>query len=233
MAKPMNLLDLAILVVIALGILIGWRNGLIGPLLAGTTFLIGYWVVSTHPGLIALVPSALPRPYAILVLPAAVGLLVGIGGRMVLQSLFRLPLTRQLDKGLGAVANGGLAFVIAYVVLLGLVGAGTVLDPIAQVSSVRSSQVTAMRLLLAQNPAAAAMVPPSEITKLAGAASSRALPIEQLGQYARVIDYYERTLRPQLSDSELAPIVLQLGSRLPFIGRVAHLPTKTILQRVP
>src|SRR2546423_14710508 len=96
MATPMNLLDLAILVVIALGILIGWRNGLIGPLLAETTFLIGYSVVSTHPGLIALVPSALPRPYAILVLPAAVGLLVGIGGRMGPPSGVCPPLARPL-----------------------------------------------------------------------------------------------------------------------------------------
>src|SRR4029077_13404996 len=47
MASPMNLLDLGIVVVIGLGILIGWKKGLIGPLLAEGTFLFSYWIVST------------------------------------------------------------------------------------------------------------------------------------------------------------------------------------------
>jgi hypothetical protein len=127
----------------------------------------------------------------------------------------------------GALANGGLAFVIVYVVLLGLVGAGVVLDPIAQATSVRSGEVAAMQILLAHNPAAAAVVPSREIAQLAGAASTRALPIDQLGQYARVIDYYERTLRPQLVSSQLAPVVLKLGARLPVIGRQATVPKRT------
>src|SRR5918911_924643 len=164
MSSPMNVLDLAIIAIIGFGAFIGWRNGLIGPLLAETTFLIGYWIVSTHPALITLLPSSIPRPYSVLLLPAAVGLAVGIAGRMVLQSFFRLPLTRQLDQVLGALANGALAFVIVYVVLLGLVGAGAVLDPIAQVSTIRSPQITAMRVLMANNPAAAAVIPSAEFT---------------------------------------------------------------------
>jgi hypothetical protein len=83
-----------------------------------------------------------------------------------------------------------------------------------------------MRVLLSHNPGAAALVPQAEIAQLAGASSTRALPIEQLGQYARVIDYYERTLRPQLTNSQLAPIVLQIGTRLPLIGRQATVPKK-------
>src|SRR5438128_12066844 len=137
----MNLVDLGIIVVIGLGILIGWRNGLVGLLLAEATLLLTFWIISTHPGLIALVPSAVPRPLAPFVLPIGLGLVVGIVGRMVLQSFFRLPLTRSLDKLLGAAVNGGLAFVIVYVVLLGLVSAGTLLDPLVRATSVQSTQV--------------------------------------------------------------------------------------------
>ena len=153
----MNLVDLGIVLVIGLGILIGWRNGLIGPLLAEATFLLTFWIISTHPGLIALVPSGVPRPLAPFVLPIGLGLLVGIVGRVVLQSFFRLPLTRSLDKLLGAAVNGGLAFVIVYVVLLGLVSAGTVLDPLVKARTIQSSQVTAMQMLLAENPRAASL----------------------------------------------------------------------------
>jgi uncharacterized membrane protein required for colicin V production len=220
----MNLVDLGIIVVIGLGVLIGWRNGLIGPLLAETTFLIGYWIFATHPGLVALVPSSVPRPLAPFVVPVVLGLAVGFIGLAVFQMVFRLPLTRQVDKALGAVANGALAFVIAYVVLLGLVSAGTVLDPLARVSSLRPTQIVAMQTLLAANPQAAGMVPSSELSRLAGVAAIRPLPLAQLGEYAKVIDYYERTIRPQLASSWLAPIVLRYGQRIPLIGRTATLP---------
>jgi len=215
----MNLVDLGIIVVIGLGILIGWRNGLIGPLLAEATSVLTFWIISTHPGLIALVPSAVPRPPAPFVLPIGLGLVVGIVGRVVLQSIFRLPLTRPLDKLLGAVANGALAFVIVYIVLLGLVSAGTVLDPLFRASTVQSSQVTAMQMLLAENPQAAGFVPSGELSKLATVATVHPFPISQLRQYASVIDYYERTLRPQLASSRLVPVVFRLGARIPLIGR--------------
>ena len=130
----MNLVDLAIVVVIGLGVLIGWKNGLIGPLLAGGTFLLSYWIVATHPSLVNIIPVSVPRPLAMLLLPVALGLVVGFAGRAIFMSFFRLPLTKTLDKLLGALANGGLAFVIVYVVLVGLAGAGTVLDPLSRVS---------------------------------------------------------------------------------------------------
>src|SRR2546428_3395046 len=217
----MNLVDLGIVLVVGLGILIGWRNGLIGPLLAEATFLLTFWIISTHPGLIALFPSGFPRPLAPFVLPVGLGLLVGIVGRVVIQSFFRLPLTRSLDKLLGAVANGGLAFVIVYVVLLGLVSAGTVLDPLVRASTVQSSQVTAMQMVLAENPQAASFVPSGGRRKLAIVATGHPFPISPLRQHARVIDYYERTLRPQLASSQLAPVVFRFGARIPLVGRTA------------
>ena len=220
----MNLVDLAIVVVIGLGILIGWKNGLVGPLLAEGTFLLSYWIVATHPSLVGIVPAGVPRPLAMLLLPVALGLVVGFAGRAIFMTFFRLPLTRTLDKLLGAAANGALAFVIAYVVLLGLVGAGTVLDPLTNVRSIQPSQVTAMQMLLAENPQVAGFVPSGELCQLAAVSSLHPVALAQLGQYAQVINYYENTLRPQLATSRLAPLVIQYGARLPIVGRHVTLP---------
>ena len=220
----MNLVDLAIVVVIGLGILIGWKNGLIGPLLAEGTFLLSYWIVATHPSLVGIIPASVPRPLAMLLLPVALGLVVGFAGRAIFMTFFRLPLTHTLDKLLGAAANGALAFVIVYVVVLGLVGAGTVLDPLANVRSIQPSQVTAMQMLLAQNPQVGGFVPSGELGQLAAASSLHPIALAQLGQYAQVINYYENTLRPQLATSRLAPLVIQYGARLPIIGRHVTLP---------
>jgi len=109
-------------------------------LLAEGTFLLSYWIVATHPSLVSIIPAGIPRPLAVLLLPTALGLVVGFAGRMVFMSFFRLPFTRTVDKLLGAAANGGLAFVIVYVGLLGMVGAGTVLDPLTRVASIQPSQ---------------------------------------------------------------------------------------------
>lgn len=220
----MNLVDLAIVVVIGLGILIGWKNGLIGPLLAEGTFLLSYWIVATHPSLLSIIPPSVPRPLAMLLLPIALGLVVGFVGRMIFMSFFRLPLTRTFDKLLGVAANGGLAFVIVYVVLLGLAGAGTVLDPLTRVRSIQPSQVTAMQMLLAENPQVAGFVPSGELGQLAAVSSRHPVALAQLGQYAQVISYYENTLRPQLATSRLAPLVMRYGARLPIIGRHVTLP---------
>lgn len=220
----MNLVDLAIVVVIGLGILIGWRNGLIGPLLGEGTFLLSYWIVSTHPSLAGLVPAGVPRPLAALILPTVLGLMVGFVGRMVFMSFFKLPFTRQVDKVLGAVANGGLAFVIVYAVLVGLASAGTVLDPLTKLTSIQPPQVAAMQMLLAENPQVAGFVPSGELGQLASVSSLRPVALAQLGQYASVINYYERTLRPQLATSRLAPLVLRYGAHLPIIGRHVTLP---------
>ena len=159
----MNLVDLAIVVVIGLGILIGWKKGLVGPLLAEGTFLFAYWIVSTHPSLVSIIPAGVPRPLATLILPVVLGLFVGFVGRMVFMSFFRLPFTRTVDKLLGAAANGALAFVIVYAVLLGMVGAGTVLDPLTRVASIRASQV--------RSPQARCLTRPPRLSGLAAGAT--------------------------------------------------------------
>src|SRR2546430_7466843 len=220
----MNLVDLAIVIVIGLGVLIGWKNGLIGPMLAEGTFLLSYWIVATHPSLVGIIPAGVPRPLAMLLLPVALGLVVGFAGRTIFMTFFRLPLTRSLDKLLGAATNGALAFVIVYVVVLGLVGAGTVLDPLTKVRSIQPSQVTAMQMLLAQNPQVAGFVPSGELGQLAAVSALHPVALAQLGQYAQVINYYENTLRPQLATSRLAPLVVQYGARLPIIGAPSPCP---------
>jgi uncharacterized membrane protein required for colicin V production len=220
----MNLVDVGIVLIVGAGVLIGWRKGLIGPLLAEGTFLLSYWIVSTHPSLVRLVPPEVPRPLAPFVLPVVLALIIGVIGRMAFQAVFQLPLTRQVDKLVGAAVNGGVAFVIAYSILLALVSAGTVLDPLAQVASIRSPQVMAMQSLLAANPQAGMMVPGGELSQLSTVAAVRPVPLSALGQYAGVINYYEHTLRPDLKTSKLAPIVLKYGAKLPLIGHQVRLP---------
>src|SRR5437660_6558255 len=156
----MNLIDAVIVLAVGLGVYIGWSRGLLGPLLAEATFLISYWVVLTHPGLVSsLTPAGVPRPLAMIGLPVVLALAVGVIGGMVLGAVFRIPLTRQLDKGLGAAVNGGVGFVIVYVLLLGLVGAGTVLGPITRADLIGLSLLGVIRTRRSRHPQVSGEVP--------------------------------------------------------------------------
>src|SRR2546421_3212814 len=133
----MNVIDAGIIGVIALGLLLGWSRGMIGPLLAEAGFLVSLWIVITPPALLdALVPPSIPRPLAMVALPGVIGLVVAILGRGLLGTAFRLPLARQADRLLGAAVHGALAGVIVYVVLVGMAGADRVLAPISGVATI-------------------------------------------------------------------------------------------------
>ena len=141
----MNVIDAGIIGVIALGLLLGWSRGMIGPLLAEAGFLVSLWIVITHPALLdALVPPSIPRPLAMVALPGMIGLAAGIVGRSLLGTAFRLPLARQADRVLGAAVHGALAGVIVYVVLVGMAGAERVLAPISGVAAIHPVPLTAL-----------------------------------------------------------------------------------------
>lgn len=221
----MNLIDAAIVIVVGLGLLLGWSRGLIGPLLAEAGFLVTFWIVITHPALLdALVPPSIPRPFAMVALPGLIGLVTGIVGRILLGTAFRLPLARQADRVLGAAVHGALAGVIVYVALLGLAGVDHVLGPISGVATIGSPQVAAARSLLGRYPEAGSFIDPAQLAQLGSVAALHPVPFTALGQYAQALAWYERELRPQLRSSRLAPLVLRLGARLPVIGRPVSLP---------
>lgn len=220
----MNTVDLGILVVIGLGLLVGWSRGLVGPLLAEAGFLITFLVVSTHPDLVASLLPGTPRPVIIIGLSIAIGLAVGVIGRVVLGVAFRLPLARSLDRVLGAALHGLLAFALVYVVLLGVAGIDRVLGPINGVLAIRSSQVAAMSALLTQYPQAGSFITGSELGQLGAAAAVNPIPTAQLGQYSKLLGWYEREFRPQVTQSVLAPLVMRWGAYLPVVGKPIALP---------
>ena len=223
----MNLIDAGIVILVLLGLLLGWSRGLIAPLLAEAGFLVTFWIVLTHPALLnTIIPPNIPRPLAIVALPGIIGLVTGLIGRTLFKTAFRLPLARQADKVLGAAVHGALAGVIVYVVLLGMAGVDNVLGPISGVATIGSAQVAATRSLLGQYPEAGSFIDPAQLAQLGSQAALRPVPFAALGQYAQALAWYEQELRPQLRGSRLAPLVLRLGAHLPVVGRPVKLPAR-------
>jgi hypothetical protein len=157
-------------------------------------------------------------------LSIAIGLAVGVIGRVVLGVAFRLPLARSVDRLFGAAFHGFLASAVVYVALLGVAGVDRVLGPINGVLAIRSSQVAAMSTLLTQYPQAGSFITASELAQLSGAAALHPIPAAQLGQYSQLMSWYERDFRPQVAHSILAPLVVRFGERLPIVGRPVTLP---------
>jgi hypothetical protein len=53
---------------------------------ASSAASLTYWLVATHPSLVTFNPARLPRPLAMLLVPIALGLLIGFARRAILMT---------------------------------------------------------------------------------------------------------------------------------------------------
>ena len=99
-------------------------------------------------------------------------------------------------------------------------------DPLHGKSAIGPQDVAAVQALAAVNPALGAFADPTMLQTLAQSAALAPVAADQLGQYGAVPASYEQSVRPQLLQSRIAPLLLALGERLPLIGRHVDFPTR-------
>ena len=70
------------------------------------------------------------------------------------------------------------------------------------------------------------MLDPGTLDTMATQVAKSAIPVDQIATIDRSLAYYETDVRPQLLSSALAPFILGLGERAPYLGRHVDMPTK-------
>ena len=70
------------------------------------------------------------------------------------------------------------------------------------------------------------MIDPGMVDAMATQVAKAAIPADQIQKFNQTLGYYETTVRPQLISSALAPIILAVGERAPFLGRHIVFPEK-------
>jgi hypothetical protein len=217
--------DLVIIGAVLFGALAGWRKGFVLPLIALGGALLSIAALYAGP-LNGIVPSGtagLGLGAAALFLGGAV---LGRVGGVLVGLVYRFQILRRIDKVVGIPLGAVMATVAVYVALLGTLALDGWLSPLHGKATIDVQDVSAIQAIAAANPALGIFADPAVLQAMATAATSSPVAADQLAKFDATLAFYEQTVRPELLQSRIVPVLLMLGESLPFIGRHAELPTE-------
>jgi hypothetical protein len=221
MLPPM--VDVAIVVALAAGAFAGWRKGFIVPLVVQAGALLSLATLYAGP-LQGSVPSGttgIGMGIGALVLGSSI---LGAVGGMLVRIVYRFGILQRFDKVAGIPLGAATAAITLYVALIGVLALDGWLSPLHGTGAIGPQQMAAVQALAAKNPALAAFADPSMLSELAATAAKSAIPADQLSKYDAALGFYETSLRPALLTSKIAPALLAIGEKLPFIGQHVVFP---------
>ncbi len=217
--------DIAIVLAIAAGALVGWRKGFVVPLLvqAGALLSLSALYAGPFTGAVPSGAAGLGLGLGVLVIG---GLLLGAVGSLVMELLHRFGIFARIDKVAGIPLGAATAAVTLYVVLIGVIALDGWLGPLHNKTAISSADFTAIGKVAALNPALSAFADPTTLQDLALTAAKAPIASDQLAKYNAPLGIYEQWIRPALLDSKIAPQLLSLGEQLPVIGRHVEMPRR-------
>lgn len=217
--------DLVIIGVVLFGALAGWRKGFVLPLVAvgGALFSIAALYAGPLNGMVP--TGTLGLGLGVVALFIGGALLGRVGGALV-SLVYRFQLLRRIDKIVGIPLGAVTATVAVYVALLGTLALDGWLAPLHGKEAIEVQDISAIQALAAANPALGIFADPAVLKAMATAATSSPVAADQLAKFDATLAFYEQTIRPQLLQSRIAPLLLSVGESLPLIGRPAEFPTE-------
>jgi uncharacterized membrane protein len=146
---------------------------------------------------------------------AVVGFLVA---HLVAPRIYRLiPGMGAFDRIGGALLSLVLALVMICILLNGLVTLDRATAAIDGSGNVSATQIDQIQRFVSSNPAAAIALDPSELKNLESSLASSTTPDSDIGQYNIVLGVL-RNLHIQMVQSQVAPVIFNIGQNIPFLG---------------
>jgi len=138
----------------------------------------------------------------------------------------RVGILKRFDKVLGIPLGMATAAVTLYVAVLGTLVLDAWLDPLHGKTSFGPQEIAELQTVAGANPAFATFADPQMLKLLDQSAAKGPVSGDQVSQADAALGFYEQKIRPELLASNLVPVILAIGEKLPFIGRPATLPTR-------
>jgi hypothetical protein len=215
--------DVVIIGAFALGAIVGWRKGFVLPLIALGGALLS--IASLYAGpLNGLVPSGSAGLGAGAIALVVGGTLLGGVAGVLVGLIHRVRPLRTFDHVVGLPLGAATAAVGVYVALLGTLALDGWLAPLHGKATIDVKDVAALQTVAAANPSFGMFADPALLKSMTTAAASSPLARDQLAKFDTTLAFYEQTIRPELLQSRIAPLLLAVGESLPIIGRHAELP---------
>lgn len=218
------MIDIAIVAFIILGAVIGFSKGFVVPLVGAGGALLTISALYAGP-----LTGAVPSGNAGL---GAGAIALGVGASLftriamsVVGLVHRFGILRKVDQVLGVPLGMVAAAVTLYAALVGTLVLDAWLDPLNGKTAIGPKEIAAVETLSRANPTLAVFADPTVLQTLAQSAAAAPVSPDQLAQVDAVLGFYEQTVRPALLQSRIAPLLLAVGEKLPFIGRPATMPT--------
>jgi hypothetical protein len=128
---------------------------------------------------------------------------------------------RGIDGLLGVFVHGIVILVIVYLGISALVTLDNAFEPAIKSANLTLTQVNQLENEVLSNPITAAMVSSSDLKSLKDSAvKSNSAHLESVAGIHQLQQIYTDFLQPQLHGSRSVPIILSIGSHMPFIGHV-------------
>jgi uncharacterized membrane protein required for colicin V production len=211
--------DLVIIVVLLAGLFIGFRRGLIGPLVTECAFLISlYLVLHLHWLFDAALPFGFARTGVSIVLILVLTFALRLLARPLVMFWNVIPPLRAIDKPLGAVVHGIAAFVLIYLALGVILDFDRTVYPLMKAGVATAEQIQAYRQAVQSQPLLRGFVDDARLAQLVQQAGPNPLPMDQVRQVEGFLAFYENNIRSPLLTSQTAPLINRLGARLPLAG---------------
>jgi uncharacterized membrane protein required for colicin V production len=217
------IIDIAVALLLIIALIIGYQKGVIQPLMAEIFFFGTLLVVfrfhdqytSQMEKLLHL--SAVLSIFLAIILAIVMGAIGGaIGG-----AFHRLESIRGIDGLLGIFVHIAVTLVVVYLAISALVVLDNAFEPTIRSASLTLAQVNKLETWVESNPITAAMVSKQDLTTLKNAAGGASgARLDNVAGIHQLQQIYTSFLQPQLHSSRSVPIILSIGSHLPFIGHV-------------
>jgi uncharacterized membrane protein required for colicin V production len=228
--------DAVIVLVLLVALLLGYQRGVIQPLMAEIFFFGTLLVVFrfhdqyTNEMQKLLHLSPVLSVFAALILAVIMGSIGGaVGG-----AFHRLEAIRGIDGLLGIFVHVVVTLVVIYLAVSALVTLDNAFEPTLKSASLTLTQVTQLENFILSNPITSAMVSKSDLQALKTAAGKpTGASIDSVAGIHQLQQIFVDFLQPQLHSSRAVPIVLSIGSHIPFIGHVGPNDLKPLPKVTP
>src|SRR6202158_4011525 len=230
------IIDVIVVLILIVALIIGYQKGVIQPLMAeifffGTILLIFRF----HDPYTAAVEKyfhlkAVFAVFIALILAVVMGAVGGaIGG-----AFHRLEAIRGIDGLLGVFVHVAVTIVIIYLAVSALVTLDNAFEPTLKSASLTLAQVNQLENFILSNPITSAMVSKSDLQALKTAAGkSSGASIDSVAGIHQLQQIFVDFLQPQLHSSRAVPVILSIGSHIPFIGHVGPSDLKPLPKVTP
>ncbi len=230
------IIDAVIVLAILVALFLGYQRGVIQPLMAEIFFFGTLLVIFrfhdqyTNEMQKLLHINAVLSVFVALILAVILGAIGGaIGG-----AFHRLEAIRGVDGLLGIFVHVAVTIVIIYLAVSALVTLDNAFEPTLKSASLTLAQVNQLESFILSNPITSAMVSKSDLQALKTAAGkSSGASIDSVAGIHQLQQIFVDFLQPQLHSSRAVPVILSIGSHIPFIGHVGPSDLKPIPKVTP